>query len=156
MPTDPFIATLQDWMEAAMRGSMRHFLRYARESGLSMSHLGAIFHVHRAGSCGVTEIGEHLGVTSAAASQLLDRLVEQGLVIRAEDPEDRRVKRIGLTDKGQQVLEKGIRARQNWIRDLAVMLSDDERSLVTSALEILIDKANQLSLEPAVALQAGR
>lgn len=151
MSMDPFLATFQEWMEATMRGSMRHFLRYARESGLSMSHFGAIFHIHRAGSCGVTEIGEHLGVTSAAASQLLDRLVDHGLVIRAEDPDDRRVKRIELTHAGQQVLERGIQARQGWIRELAVTLTEKERETVTSALEILIDKANQLNTETIVA-----
>ena len=62
-----------------MHRSMRHFLRYARESGLSMSQFGALFHIHRRGSSGVTDLGDHLGVTSAAASQMLDRLVQQGL-----------------------------------------------------------------------------
>ncbi len=152
MPTDPFVATLQEWIEVAMRRSMRHFLRYARESGLSMSHFGAIFHIHRIGSCGVTEMGEHLGVTSAAASQMLDRLVQQGFVLRAEDPEDRRVKRIELTEKGQQVYEEGIRARQGWLDELAGTLSEDEKRTITSALNILILKANQQTND-AVSMQ---
>lgn len=145
MSADPFISTLQEWIQVLMRYSMRNFLRIARESGLSMSHLGAIFHIHRSGSCGVTEIGDHLGVTSAAASQLLDRLVQQGLVLRAEDAEDRRVKRIELTGRGQQILEEGLRARQSLLNDLAGVLTDSEQQSITSALQILIDKVNQLS-----------
>lgn len=145
MLADPFLSTLKQWMDISMRHSMRNTIRYARESGLSMSHIGAIFHVHRIGSCGVTEIGEHLGVTSAAASQLLDRLVEQGLVERSEDPEDRRVKRIKLTEKGQLLFEEGVRARQRWLDDLAMTLSDQERDTITSALSTLILKAGQLS-----------
>lgn len=148
MPADRFADTFQEWMEVAMRGSMRHFLRYARESGLSMSHFGALFHINRIGSCGVTEIGEHLGVTSAAASQMLDRLVQHGFILREEDPDDRRVRRIELTAEGQQVLEHGIRARQGWVDELASTLSADERRTITSALEILITKANQLHYEP--------
>lgn len=112
-----------------------------------MSHFGAIFHLHRSGSCGVTEIGEHLGVSSAAASQMLERLVQQGLVLRAEDPMDRRVKRIELTDKGGRVFRESIRARQGWLEDLAGSLSDEERQVVTSALEILILKVDQPSLD---------
>ena len=89
-----------------------------------MSQFGALFHLHRMGSSGVTDLGDHLGVTSAAASQMLDRLVQQGLILRSEDPNDRRVKQIVLTDKGHQVLQESIRARQGWLDDLAETLSD--------------------------------
>lgn len=147
MPPDPFAVALQEWMEVAMRGSMRRFLRYAIESGLSMSHFGALFYVHHSGSCGVTEVGEHLGVTSAAASQMLDRLVNLGLVSRAEDPGDRRVRRIELTKKGRQAIEGGIRARQEWVNDLAGTLTQDEKKHLTSALETLVLKARQLTPE---------
>ncbi|MEJ2012504.1 MAG: MarR family transcriptional regulator [Anaerolineales bacterium] len=144
MSADPFVATLHQWIEVTMRHSMRNFLRYARESGLSMSHLGAIFHIHRAGSCGVTEIGDYLGVTSAAASQMLDRLVEQGLVARTEDPEDRRVKRIELTAEGERALEAGIQARETWMSELAGILAEDEKRTITSALQLMIAKVRQL------------
>ncbi len=145
MLADPFLSSLKQWMDISMRHSMRNTIRYARESGLSMSHIGAIFHIHRIGSCGVTEIGDHLGVTSAAASQLLDRLVQQGLVERSEDPVDRRVKRIELTENGQHLFEEGVRARQSWLDDLARTLSDQEKEQITTAFSILISKVSQLS-----------
>jgi DNA-binding MarR family transcriptional regulator len=147
MSEDPFVTTLQEWIEVLMRYSMRNFLHHARQSGLSMSHLGAIFYIHRFGSCGVTEIGEHLGVTSAAASQMLERMVQQGLVLRAEDSEDRRVKRIELTEKGHEIFEEGIRARQSWLNNLAGTLTESEKHALTCDLKILIDKINQLSHE---------
>jgi DNA-binding MarR family transcriptional regulator len=144
MRPDPFVSTLQEWMEVSMRRSMRHFFRHARESGFSMSHMGAMFHIHRIGSCGVTDLGDHLGVTSAAASQMLERLVQQELILRKEDPKDRRVKQIVLTDKGQRILEEGIRARQDWMDDLAQTLSDSEKETIRVALNILIDKVKNL------------
>jgi DNA-binding MarR family transcriptional regulator len=143
MHPDPFVATLQEWMEVSMHSSMRHIIRYIRKSGFSMSHLGAMFHIHNIGSCGVTDLGDHLGVTSAAASQMLERLVQQGLILRMEDPNDRRVKQIILTDKGQQILEEGIHARQDWMDDLAKTLSDVEKEIIIDGLNILIDKINQ-------------
>lgn len=145
MQPDPFVSTLQEWIEVSMRSSMRHFIRYARESGFSMSHLGAMFHIHNIGSCGVTDLGDHLGVTSAAASQLLDRLVQQELILRTEDPNDRRVKQIVLTPKGHQILEEGIRARQSWLDELAQTLSNSEKETIASSLQILIDKVSQLT-----------
>jgi DNA-binding MarR family transcriptional regulator len=145
MHPDPFVSMLQEWIEVSMRSSMRHFIRYARDSGFSMSHLGAMFHIHNIGSCGVTDLGDHLGVTSAAASQMLERLVQQELILRTEDPNDRRVKQIVLTDKGNRVLEEGIRARQRWLDDLAETLSDDEKETIMLGLNILIDKINLLT-----------
>jgi DNA-binding MarR family transcriptional regulator len=145
MKADPFVDTLKEWTEVSMRHSMRNMLRYARESGLSMSNLGAIFHIHRIGSCGVTEVGAHLGVTSAAASQMLDRLVQQELILRTEDPDDRRVKQIALTSKGHRILEEGLHARQGWMDELAQNLSDSEKETIISGLNILIDKVGHLT-----------
>ncbi|MDF1499621.1 MAG: MarR family transcriptional regulator [Anaerolineales bacterium] len=145
MSAESFTGTLKSWIDISMRYSMRNFLRYARESGLSMSHFGALFHIHRTGSCGVTEVGEHLGVTSAAASQLLDRLVDQGMIDRTEDPQDRRVKRIVLTEQGQSVLEQGLQARQAWLDELEATLNADEKQQISAALDLLIERADQLS-----------
>lgn len=142
---DPFVATLQEWIEVFMQRSMRDFLGYVRESGLSMSQLGALFQIHHRESSGVTDLGDKLGVTSSAASQLLERLVQQELILRSEDPSDRRVKQLILTDKGRQVLQESIRARQSWLSDLAETLSDREKEAIIAALNILIDKANHLS-----------
>jgi DNA-binding MarR family transcriptional regulator len=149
--SDPFVAAMQEWMEMSMDRSIRDFLRYSRESGLSMSQLGALFHVHRLGSSGVTDLGEHLGVTSAAASQMLERLVQQDLILRSTDPKDRRVKRIVLTPRGLKVLKESIRARQRWLYDLAEALPSPEKEPVTRALNTLIEEARKSGLpeEPA-------
>jgi DNA-binding MarR family transcriptional regulator len=144
MPSDPFVATLKEWIEASMHHSMLNFISYARKEGLSMSHIGAMFQMHHKGICGVTELGDHLGITSAAASQMLDRLVQQELILRTEDPQDRRVKQIVLTDKGNQVLEEGIRARQRWLDDLSQNLSDQEKETIMVSLKILIDQVKML------------
>lgn len=141
---DPFHTTLYRWIDVFSRRSMRNFIRFARESGLSMSQLGALFHLHRCGSSGVSDLGDHLGVTSAAASQMLDRLLVQGLILRVEDPSDRRVKQITLTDKGSQILSEAVRARHGWVNDLSEVLSDHEKEQITISLKIMLDKVNHI------------
>ena len=148
-PADPFDAAMQEWITVFMRRSMQSFIRYARESGLSMSQLNTLFHIHHAGGTGVTDLGEHLGITNAAVSQLLERLVQQGLILRYEDPTDRRAKRLVLTEKGTQTLQEGIRARQGWLLQLADALSAGEKEQVTAALIILIGNTKRLDA-PAV------
>lgn len=140
---DPFVITLQKGMEIMMRRGMQDFIRFAKERDLSMSQISVLFHMYR-GSSDVSGIGDRLGVTRAAASQMLDRLVQQDWITRTEDPVDRRAKKIVLTEKGRCVLEETIQARQGWLNLLAQRLSSNEKEQIAAAFDILIDKANHL------------
>jgi DNA-binding MarR family transcriptional regulator len=140
---DSFVSILRTWIEVFMRRSMHNFLRYSKESGLSMSQIGALFHIHRE-SLGVSGLGDHLGISKAAASQMLERLVQQKLILRTEDPQDRRSKRIVLTEKGCRTLHKSMDARQEWLNDLATTFSTSEKEQIISVLNILIEKAKQV------------
>ena len=135
---------LEKLLETFMRRSMHNFILTAKERGLSMSQIGALFAIHRKGSCGVSDIGDHLGITAAATSQMLNRLVEQDLIERTEDPVDRRLKRIVLTPAGTQTLQDSVRARQNWLHRLALTLTPDEQDHVSASLQLLLEKASQL------------
>jgi len=146
---DPFVAVLREWIHVFMGRSMHGFVRYSKGTGLSMSQLDAMFHLHHTGSVGVKDLGDHLGVSSAAASQMLERLVQQHLILRSEDPMDRRVKQLVLTERGIQTIQESIRSREEWLDGLSKTLSTEEKAQVMAALYILIDKAQRLP-DPAV------
>jgi DNA-binding MarR family transcriptional regulator len=147
-PSDPFISIVHDCTELIMRRSMRHFFQYAKGIGLSMPQIGTLFHLTRGGTSGISNISDDLGVSNAATSQMLDRLVQQELILRSEDPDDRRVKKIVLTEKGQRILEELIQVRQAWVEELAVALSPGEKEQIVAAFKILIAKVNQID-QPA-------
>jgi DNA-binding MarR family transcriptional regulator len=147
----PLKSVLQEWTAVSMRGSMHRLVRHAKASGLSMPQLGALLHIQHKGLMAVSDIGSHLGVTNAAASQMLDRLVAQGLVARSEDPLDRRVRQIVLTPEGSRRVKEGLQARLSWLDGLADLLSPVEQDQVVAALKILIEKANLLDAEPGPA-----
>ena len=135
---DRFLSALREWTAVSMSTSMGAFLQFAKEQGLSVPQIGALFHINSRGACGVTDIGDDLGVTSAAASQMLERLVQNGLVERREDPDDRRAKRIVLTERGHRVLRGSLEARQRQFAALADRLSTRERDLAAAALRTLV------------------
>jgi DNA-binding MarR family transcriptional regulator len=144
---DPLTVTLQEWIGTFMRRSMRSFIHYSKESGLSMSQVGALFQINH-GRSNVSDLGDGLGISNAAASQMLERLVQEGLILRSEDPQDRRVKQLVLTEKGCKILEESVQARQGWLKDLVSILSPGEKEQIDGALKILIIKTNQLD-QPA-------
>ncbi|MFZ5809835.1 MAG: MarR family winged helix-turn-helix transcriptional regulator [Chloroflexota bacterium] len=141
----PLLETLYEWMRIVMRYSMRHLALFARQKNTSMAQINALMRISHKGECGVTHLGEELGVTSAAASQLLEKLVQQGLVERSEDPQDRRNKRVILTEAGMRMVQESIQARQGWLVELVELLSPSEQEFIQQALQILIQKASQLS-----------
>ncbi len=90
-----FDHVLRQWSEVFMGRSMRDFSAFMRNSGMSMPQVSLLYRLYYRGQCGVTEIADHLAVTSPAASQMVERLVQQGLLERNEDPNDRRAKQVG-------------------------------------------------------------
>lgn len=140
------VSILRSWVEVLMRLSMRQLMQYSRESGLSMQQIRALFHIH---DCprGITNIGDHLGITKAAASQMIDKMVEQGFINRAEDPLDRRGKNITLTEKGILAMQKSLHARQIWLDDLASRITPKEGEQVIQSLSILVEKTREIETE---------
>jgi len=146
--SNPLTATLHEWLGIFRRSLMGNFFMYARNNGLTMAQFGTMLHIFHKGACGVSDIGSDLGVTNSAASQMLERMVQLKLISRSEDPTDRRVKHIVLTDKGRQIIEESSLAFQTWMEDLAGTMTSEEQEQVRDALVILIEKANQLGISP--------
>ncbi len=140
---NPFYSIFHEWMELFMHRSMHGYIHYARENNLSRSMIGTLFHLSHRDHAGVTDLGEHLGVSSAAASQMLEHLAEEGLIQRTEDPDDRRMKKISLTEKGYQVMKDSVSARLGWLEELTESFSDKEKVQITTAMELIINKAKQ-------------
>lgn len=145
-PQDLFYSMFHEWMEISMHRSMRGYMHYAREKGLSRSMIGTLFHLSHRDHAGVTHLGEHLGVSSAAASQMLEHLVEEGLIQRTEDPEDRRMKKLSLTEKGYQVVKESVSARLGWLDELSANLSEEEKSQISIVINLIIEKSKELDL----------
>ena len=140
-PTKELTEVIHEWSEVFMRRSGRDFKRFMDETGLSFSHLNVLMRLYHGGNSGVSEIGEQMGVTSAAASQAIDRLVLQGLIQRTEDPIDRRAKQLTLTPKGRTLIERGIEARSQWVEGLTEALTPEQQSMTISALTLLTEAA---------------
>ena len=136
-----FPIVLHRWAEVFMRRSMQDFMHMKREAGLSMSQLSTLFRLYHAEECGVSDIGERLGITNAAASQLVDRLVGLGYLERSEDSLDRRVKRITLTEQGRGLIQGSIATRRRWMEELTNALTPAEQESISAALTTLTEAA---------------
>jgi DNA-binding MarR family transcriptional regulator len=148
-PSDSLSEALHTWTRTFMRQSMTRFSRYARDSGISMQQLGVLIYLQRTGHCGISKIGSDLGVSNAAASQMIERLLQQGFLQRKEDPNDRRVRNVLLTEKGRQLVDESIQIRHGWLDELAQWLTPGQQADIITALDLLTQAAQQLGdMEP--------
>ena len=139
-----FSKTLRAWMDTFTHRSMRGWSHFAKSTGLSMPQFSILMQLHHKGSCGMSEVSERFDISAAAASQLVEKLVQAGYLERAEDPSDRRAKLLTLSLKGKELIQQGTEERYRWMDDLTSKLSMEEQAKVVEALNILTEAAQTM------------
>ena len=144
-----FSQAIRSWMDVFMHRSMRGWGQFAKSTGLSMPQFSVMMQLHHRGNCAIGDISERFDITNAAASQLVDKLVQSGFIKREEDPQDRRAKMLNLTDKGRALIQRGIEERYRWVDNLAERLTAEESAKITAALNIMTQAAKEMEAELA-------
>ena len=104
---------------------------------LTMSQLKILFALRLHGAAGGQELAQMMGVSLATMTGIVDRLVAGDYVSRREDPSDRRVRRIELTEHGGGLIDNIMTVGEEHQRRLLDRLSVDELCVVADATEIL-------------------
>lgn len=92
---------------------------------LTIQQLKVVFLAVRAGSLTAGQIGRELRVGFSTVTGLVDRLADQGLVSRGEDPNDRRSTRVVPTDAARALVERLYSYRRSTFEGLLQHASDE-------------------------------
>ncbi|MEU8271148.1 MarR family transcriptional regulator [Sphaerisporangium sp. NPDC049002] len=118
----------------ALEGLTRLVLRLSARGDLSLTSVATLSTLDRSGPCRLTDLATREGVTQPAMTQLVSRLQQAGLAVRADDPQDRRVVQVHITDAGRAALAERREARAALLAELLDQLSDAERASLVAAL----------------------
>jgi DNA-binding MarR family transcriptional regulator len=117
----------------------------AKKAGLSTSELHSLRHLMR-GPMGPVELAKALGVTSAASSGVVDRLVGHGHAERRAHPGDGRRTEVVITDSGRAEVIARLQPMFAGLAEVDNELDDDQRDLVerylrgaAAAMRALVD-----------------
>jgi len=119
------LATLPNWVNA----------------DLTTSQVKAIFLLAHHHALAVGELAGLLGIGSPAASILVQQLVEQALVERSEDTEDRRRTLVHLTAQGSRLVSGHREQREARLYHWLSQLADDQLSGLLHGLRGLAEIA---------------
>jgi DNA-binding MarR family transcriptional regulator len=139
----PIPSIFHESLEMVIAHIIQDFMRFMKEQGLSTPQINALMYIYHAGECQVSDIGVRSGASSAAASQLVERLVQQGLVERREDPANRRMKILTLSDKGKELIQGSVPSN-HFLMSVMGSLAPDERETVQAAFTILAQRARRI------------
>ena len=145
-PNEQLASVIRRWSEVFMQRSMADFKRFMNETGFSFAQINVLMSLYHKEHCSVSDVGSQLGISNAAASQLVHGLVRQGYIERSEDPHDRRAKRLKLSPQGRALIEKGIAMRSRWLQELAEALTPEQTRHIIEALKLLTQAAQQTML----------
>lgn len=126
-----------------------HLLRGSRalaaidERGLSLTQAKALLELGADPDpqpVSVNALAATLGLSLPSASRAVDALVRKDLVLRSEDPEDRRVRRLSLTSDGRRLVEEVFEARLDALESFVAGLEPAERRPLEDALKGICER----------------
>jgi DNA-binding MarR family transcriptional regulator len=131
-------AELLELWHHLMRGSSEQMYALIAELDISITQMKSLHVLVDSGSeVSVKELSDRLGLSLPGASRMIDALLRRGWLERREDPDDRRMKRVRITDEGRKVLDRIESARLAGLEDYAASLTPEQRTRLSSALSDL-------------------
>lgn len=148
-PTEPLVGgfrALPSFRVHLLAGmSLRHAeLRFQRRFGLRLLECRIIGVIGPAGALSLKRICGETAIEKAHASRLVAGLIDRGLVAKVGDTVDLRAISVRLTPDGADMYRAIYRDAVDRNRRWLSMLSDDERQMLATTIEKLIDATRRM------------
>jgi MarR family transcriptional regulator for hemolysin len=111
--------------------------------GITRSQRWVLVYLYRQDGVTQRQLSETLDIGKVALSGLLDRLETKGWIERLPDPDDRRAKRVFLTNKADDVLDEMITGGDELMEDITAGITGDHMDQLADMLMGL--KANLIA-----------
>lgn len=94
-----------------------------------------LFCVEMKGPQKMSDLARQAGLTMSGATAVVDKMVRHGLVDREAEPNDRRVIRIVLTDKGREIAGQCQKLQARCFQEILEKLSSSKRDELLSSFQ---------------------
>jgi DNA-binding MarR family transcriptional regulator len=120
------------------------------EIALTMPQMVTLFAIRGAGTCRMSELAEITQQSAGTLTGIVDRLIEDSLVARVRDVDDRRVVQVTLTPQGEQRLARVEQARREEMERMLQQFSQTQLVELEHLLRLLVHGIHELlNGEPA-------
>lgn len=120
---------------------------------LTMPQFKVLFLLYMHGGLKMSEIAAGVGRNISTATGLVDRLLEQSFIRREEDPDDRRVVKVSLSERGREFCDSFLQFSSRQWESLLRRLSIEELRLVDEATRLFARVASEEAEDRQTTLQ---
>lgn len=132
---DGFADKLNEIMPVIMKEFARRQVCELYKGKITLPQFLVMDFLHRNGQSQMTQIANFMGVTTAATTGIVARLVKCGFCARGAEPADRRIIKVRLTQKGNELVKKVNEERHKMVLKIFGRISDKDRSDYLRILE---------------------
>ncbi len=137
VPLTEFAEQLSRLMPEIARGTLRREAFELSSGHITLPQFFILNMLDRQEELRMTDIARSLGVTTAAATGIVDRLVKSSYVQRVYDSDDRRIIKIRLSPKGRELVQRVNKSkRQNIIEVFGKIPSEDRDSFLKILMKV--------------------
>jgi DNA-binding MarR family transcriptional regulator len=141
---------MMSFLATTMKGAQGEVFKIVDELDLSMTQLKMLFVLENTEHEPTpSELARFVGLSPAATGRAVDSLVRSEILSRREDEADRRVKRLALTPRGHEVVERISAARRAGLLRLTQTLDPDQREALSAALAPLLTPLSSPGCAPS-------
>jgi len=133
------------YISVLMRQLNLFFSHELSEVEITASELMYLSQLYRADGLTQEEMSMEISVDKAATTRTIQGMEKKGLIRREAHEEDRRSKRVYLTDKSKK-LEPHIRElQQRWVRFLTQDMTESEVEVSAGQLRLIANRAREIN-----------
>lgn len=107
--------------------------------GMTFVQCHALIEIGRAKSISLNKLANTLGLEKSTVCRTINNMVDNGMVLRNIDPEDRRFVVIKLTEKGSSLFQEIEMGRDEYFSKVYNFVPEEQRKQVIQSLQILIE-----------------
>lgn len=127
IPLLAFADKLNEVMPAVIREFAKRQANELYKGKISLPQFVILDYLYKKTESKMKDLAYFMNVTTAAMTGIVARLVKYGYVLRVFDPQDRRIIKIKLTSKGNELVRRINQQRQQMIIKIFGRLSEADR-----------------------------
>lgn len=127
-------------LNKAMKVIQRYYERCLTPLGITPSQFYILSHLWENDEAKFKDLAKCVNIEGSTLTGMVDRLERSGFIIRKDDPEDRRLIVISLTDKAREVIPKGMEFVKQLDEEVKNNFSPEEYSNCMKVIETIPEK----------------
>ena len=142
-------------LRRVIRATDLHSKRLSKHAGLTGPQLLIMRTIRQLGEVTIGTIAEHVSLSQATVTTILDRLEHRGLVYRVRSTRDKRKVHAHLTEKGGEILAQAPNPLQEDFIEKYQNLDEWEQTMILASLQRVANMMNADDIDASPVLTVG-